>query len=67
VEPLAAFKQEQWDAIEITIGRHKVLTYDVVTPRQLVQCVVWSAKDGRLFQTSASRWNRVEKTAPSWE
>lgn len=54
LDQLAAFKQEQWDAVEITIGRHSVLTFDIVTPRESVMCLVWAAEDGRLFQTSAS-------------
>jgi hypothetical protein len=55
LEPLAAFKQVQWDAVETTIGRHSVLMFDMVTPRESAKCLVWAAPGGRLFQASA--WN----------
>lgn len=54
MELLEVFKQEQWDAVEITIGRHNVLAFDVETPREAVKCLVWFSGEGRLFQTSAS-------------
>ena len=54
MDPLEAFKVEQWDCVELTIGRHKVLAFDMETPRESVKRLVWSAGDGRLFLTSAS-------------
>ena len=64
LEPLAAFRSVQWDAVEAVIGRHSVLTYEVETPRESVRCLVWGTEDGRLFQTSASN-SYVEPLAES--
>lgn len=54
MEPLEAFKREQWDSVEVNVGQHKVLSFDVVTPKESVRCLVWSSEDRRLFQASAS-------------
>ena len=54
MEPLAAFRSEQWDAVEAVIGHRRVLTFDIKTPREWKKCIVWGTEDGRLFQTSAS-------------
>jgi len=49
---LKVFRREQWDACEVPVGRHTVLTYDLVTPRETVKAVVW-AGGPRLFHMSA--------------
>jgi hypothetical protein len=50
---LKVFRLEQWDAQEVSIGRHTVLSYDLVTPKATVKAVVWAAGP-RLFHMSAS-------------
>lgn len=51
---LEAFKLEQWDAKEEFIGQHAVLTFNVVTPREAVKCVVWAPDEKHIFHMSAS-------------
>jgi hypothetical protein len=71
LDPLELFRDAQWDAQPLRIGAHSVLTYELVTPALTMKYLVKDfrhqigRKDG--WRVPLYRWDRIEKTSPSWD